>query len=103
MSESNTFAVEVPELGTFVFRRRTISDNFWIDGEATRLTGGPVDDPLLGLAAKAYATLLRLLVEAPPGWVLRELNPYSQKAMADVFRVAEALGGAEARFLDGAS
>lgn len=103
MSESNTLTVEVPDLGTFIFRRRTIRDNFWIDGEATRLLGGPVDDPLLAVAAKAYATVQRLLVTSPPGWNLRDLNAYSSKAMQEVFAVAEALGGAEARFLDGAS
>lgn len=100
---TETFAVEVPELGTFLFRRRNMRDNFAIEGEASRLVGGPVDDPILGAGAMAYATIQRLLVQPPDGWTLDGLNPYETRAVEQIYRIAGALGEAEGRFRTGAA
>jgi hypothetical protein len=100
---AETFPVEVQDLGTFLFRRRTMRDNFAIEGEASRLVGGPVDDPILGAGAMAYATIQRLMVQPPDGWTLDGLNPYEAKAVEQIYRIAGALGEAEARFRGGAA
>lgn len=63
------FTIQVENIGSFVFGRRTRRDNFRIAAEYHRLTEGT--DPgqsEFGLQAEAYATLSTLLVDGPEGF-----------------------------------
>jgi hypothetical protein len=96
------FDVEVDGVGTFVFRHRTIRDQFRIEAEASRVMGGPCDDTALETGAVAFATLLVLTVEAPTGWDLEGFDPLDPAATARIFDVARRLREVEATFRAGA-
>jgi hypothetical protein len=81
------FDVEVDGVGTFVFRQRTIRDQFRIEAEASRVMGGPCDDAA---------------VEAPTGWDLEGFDPLDPAATARIFDVARRLRETEATFRAGA-
>ena len=95
------FAVEVDGIGSFTFRRRTIRDQFRIEAEANRMLGGPVEDDMLKMGAAAFATLLALTVEAPPGWDIEAFDPLDDVSTARVFLVHRRLRETEATFRAG--
>jgi hypothetical protein len=91
--------VTVDGIGVFTFRHRALRDQFRIEGEASRLLGGPVDDPLLRAGAVAFATLAVLTITAPDGWNLDTLDPFDPSGSAGrLFQVHGALREAEDRF-----
>lgn len=96
-----TFPVEVDGVGAFVFRRRTIRDQFRTEAEASRVMGGPCEDDALRLGAIAFATLLVLTVESPPGWDLESFDPLDPEATGKIFAVARRLREVEAGFRAG--
>lgn len=96
-----TFPVEVDGIGSFTFRTRTIRDQFAVEGEASRVLGGPCDDEALRAGAISFATLLVLTVEAPPGWDIEGFDPLDPAATAKIFDVARRLREVEATFRAG--
>ncbi len=61
--------VEVPNVGRFVFRRRTIGDEIRIGAlYEERLGGVAAPTPSLDLLVSAFATLRVLCADHPPGW-----------------------------------
>lgn len=97
-----TFPVEVPDLGTFTFRKRTIELQVRIQTKAIEITGGRVDDPELKDISAAIATLKVLLVGGPDGWTTDSLDPFDREVSAQLWKVFGALRVAEDRFRGGA-
>ena len=63
------FFVEVPEVGTFRFARRTYGDRLKIRAEFLKLVRDVGEaDPELATQAAIVAAHKVLCVEAPPGW-----------------------------------
>lgn len=63
------FFVEVPEVGTFRFARRTYGDRLKIRAEFLKLVRDVGEtDPELATQAAIVAAHRVLCVEAPPGW-----------------------------------
>ena len=71
------FTVEVDGIGTFTFGRRRQRDVYRIRGEYNRLTGGNYaeDGNFNDFPALAHATLAVLMVQAPEGFDLNDLDP----------------------------
>ena len=102
MSIASTHTEEVPNIGTFTFRRRTIRDQVGIEAEELRILGGPCADKELRTIARAIAELAALTVTAPEGWSVADVDPFDDEAMARVFLVYGVLRAAGARFRRGA-
>lgn len=93
-----TFDLDVPDIGTFTFRRRTARLAFaavkagidFIGGAAT--TGWQAD---MGTAIGVLATFT---VRSPDGWNLENMDPLDPDDAARILAVAEALRAEEARF-----
>lgn len=69
MSNPRTFTIDVPNIGTFTFRRRTIGDSITIQARYdTLLAGCEAPSSYLDLIASALATYRTLAVSWPPGW-----------------------------------
>lgn len=74
----NTYVVNVPEIGTFEIRKRTLGVQMKIHAELNRLTeGAPLSTlsdwfiDLCGLVAE----LKGLIIKAPDGWSMDDLDP----------------------------
>lgn len=98
MSPATTHTEEVPGIGTFTFRRRTIRDQVGIQAEELRILGGPCQDDELRTMARALAELGALTVTAPEGWNIADVDPFDDEAMMRVFQVYGVLRAAGARF-----
>ena len=98
MSLPQTFPVEVPDLGTFMFRKRTIRLQARIEAETLRILGGPVSDPLLYERTRGQATLESLMASPAEGFKLDDLDPLDPEDVAKIDRIMEALQAEEARF-----
>lgn len=67
------FFIEVPEIGSFRFGRRTFGDSIRIRAEYLRVIGGlsatgEKVDPLIDTVAYVIATFKVMCVSAPAGW-----------------------------------
>jgi hypothetical protein len=100
------FTIDVENVGTFIFGRRTRRDNFRIAAEHHRLTEGT--DPAgtdFALAAEAQSTLSVLIVSAPAGFSkLLELDseiPVDEDDSMKVVRAFMALRKKELSFRPG--
>lgn len=91
------FPVEVPDIGTFIFRRRTMQDQLLMQAEFERL-GSALVDPAQRMAAEAVATIPRLMVEAPPGFVFEDLDPLDADDWAKLGAIYGGLRAAEGKF-----
>lgn len=91
------FPVEVPDVGTFIFRRRTMRDQLLMQAEFQQLSAGH-SGQVERLAAEAMATLPRLTVEAPPGWDYDALDPLDPEDWAKLGQVFGGLRDAEGKF-----
>jgi hypothetical protein len=101
VAAGKVFPVEVDGIGAFVFRSRTLRDQFRIEGEAARVLGGSCEDRALQAGAISFATLLVLTEEAPPGWDIEGFDPLDPAATAKIFEVARRLREVEATFRPG--
>lgn len=91
------FPVEVPDVGTFIFRRRTMRDQLLMQAEFQRLAAG-LDRPEERMAAEALATLPFLTVESPLGWDFDALDPLDPEDWARLGAVYGGLRQAEGKF-----
>lgn len=93
------FTVEVEDIGTFVFARRTMRDEFRIQAEYSRLTEGvPVPALHLFQTATQVATLKVLTVEAPDDWNIDAMDPLDEASYDKLDRVHAALRDKEDTF-----
>lgn len=98
----STYPVPVEGIGTFTMRKRMLRDQVRIQAEASRITGGPTDDPDIKDISLAMATLMVLTAEAPSGWDVEKIDPLDKDASAQLWRVFGAVRVAEDRFRSGA-
>lgn len=101
MAANGSFPVEVDGIGAFTFAKRTMRHQFQIEGEASRVLGGPCEDEALRSGAMSFATLLVLTVESPPGWDIEGFDPLDPAETAKIFEVARRLREVEATFRPG--
>lgn len=101
-STVKTFSVEVEGIGPFVFRRRSMRDEFRIEAEVSRLTEG-VATPTANLLAMAnvVAPVKVLCVEAPKNWNIDELDPFDEESYKRIAAVHTALATKEKLFRAG--
>lgn len=97
-----TFHVAVPEVGDFVFRRRTLRDELRIGVAQERLTEG-MDSLSEGFRRLTYmiAALDVMTVKAPDGWAPLDMDPLDQDTYARIGAVYGGLRDAEERFRAG--
>ncbi len=101
---ADTFDVDVPDIGTFTFRKRTYRMQMRIEAEASRLLGGPVLDPWLQNGAEAVATLMVLSAVTPPGWDIDAIDPFApEEGTSRLLKVYGALRDQERRFRESAA
>jgi hypothetical protein len=96
------FTVDVPDIGTFTFRRRTMQDQLLIQAEFAKLSAG-IEDLASRMAAEALATLPRIVEQAPPGFDLAELDPLDPEDWAKLGAIYGGLRDAEVKFRGGAA
>ena len=74
----STFVVTLPDIGTFEVKRRTLKVQMQVHAELNRLTEGAplatLSDWFVDLCA-LIAELRVLIVRAPDGWSLDEIDP----------------------------
>lgn len=94
-----TFAVSVPDIGTFIFRRRALRQQLAIEVEYSRLTEGfPAVTEFTGRVSAALADLKVLTVEAPAGWDAEELDGLDDEGYDQLMAVWGALRDKETTF-----
>lgn len=102
MKGPDTFVVEVPDVGSFECRRRTMRVAIAITAEYNRLTeGAPVVSDEFNWLCSFVSYLKVMIVEGPEGWNVDEVNPDSEEEMATLNKVYREVKAAEARFRAG--
>lgn len=93
------FGIDVAGVGRFAVARRTMRDEFRIAAEYSRLTEG-VETPtvFLHVYARAFATALVLVSQAPDGFDLETLDPLEEASYATLMAVHSAIVAQEDRF-----
>ena len=95
-----TFILTIPEVGPFEIKRRTLKVQMAIHAELNRLTEGA---PLASLAdwfvdvCALIAELRVLIVTAPPGWSLDDIDPL-EDGYASLRRIQSAIQEQERLF-----
>lgn len=95
------FPVDVEGVGTFVFGRRRMADEIRIHVEYSRLTEAVAPTPWLDSVATWLATLRVMMVRAPDGFVLDELDPLDDETYEKLLKTHAALVAKEASFRRG--
>jgi len=95
-TKTDTFTVEVPNEGKFVFRRRNLKLGFAVMAEEARILPDGAEDTGLRAMVRAYALIKIQLVEAPAGFVLDELDVDDDASYRRLAAVAMALAEKEA-------
>lgn len=92
------FKVDVDGLGEFVFGRRKMGDQFAIEVEFARLTQGVQPTEWLKLVGEWMSSLRILMVKAPTGFDLDELDPLDDDVYNTIGKVFRALRAREESF-----
>jgi hypothetical protein len=93
------FHETVEGVGQFVFARRTMRDELRIASEYSRLTEGvETPTPFLETIAGWISTLKVLIVSAPAGWDMDEMDPLDEDVYAQISKVNKALRLREGQF-----
>jgi hypothetical protein len=85
-----------------VFKKRDLESQVRIQAAASRMTGGPVDDPDLRRFANVVQTLVALAVQSPDGWKPLATDPLEPEQTERLWLVHDAMRDAEERFRKGA-
>lgn len=101
---AKTYHVEVPEIGRFAFRRRTMGDECRILAMADRLIGddGVAHSERAWNLAYLLAALSVLTEQAPDGWDPINADPGDRASYDRIMTVWSAMQDADARFRNGA-
>lgn len=93
------FFVVVDGVGNFSFAKRKLADEMRITAEYSRLTEG-VETPTvwLELVAGWISALKILMVSAPDGWDIDEMDPLDQDTYTTLGKVHQALRDKETSF-----
>ncbi len=97
-----THEVEVPEIGTFTFLKRTPSLSMRIVSTSIDFIGEPARTAWQAETGTVFGTLKVLLQRAPEGFDLDALDPLEPADYAKALAVWGALREKEARFRGGA-
>lgn len=93
------YQLKVEGLGDFVVSKRRMRDEFAIAAEYSRLTEGvPTPTDFLHFYARAFATIKTLVVQAPSGWNVEELDPNEESSYAQMIAVFDAIRAREDDF-----
>lgn len=98
------FHLDVEGVGKFVFARRTPRDVYRIRGEYANLTDGnyDADGNYADISALGFATIKVLMVSAPDGFSLDQLDPLVDEAWEEkVVKVFTSLREKELSFRPG--
>lgn len=97
-----TLAVSVPEIGSFIFKMRTVQNQFRIEAEYSRLTEGLAEVTMfLGNLAERVSDLSVLVLKGPPGWSAEEImqmDAFDTATYARIEQVWSALRDKEESF-----
>lgn len=98
------FRVDVPNVGEFVFARRTMRDEVATQVEFAKLIDGvPTPTPWLNAVCGAIADLKVLTVKAPEGWDLDALEPHDPETYTKLLGAHQGLLDKERSFRPGAA
>jgi len=95
-TKSDIFTVEVPNEGTFRFRRRDMRTGFRVLAEEARILPDGAEDTGLRAMVRAYALVKVQCVEAPAGFDLEALDVDDDESYRRLAAVAMALAEKEA-------
>lgn len=102
MSTVQSFAVQVDDIGTFVFRRVNMGDSVRIASEFSKLTDGQEDvAPWVGRLVTRLATLKVRTVTSPEGWDIEQMDPEESETFLKIDKVYSALKDRDAFFRKG--
>lgn len=96
-SESD-FVVEVEGIGRFVFARRKMADEIQIQVEYAGLIQGVEPTQWLENVCGWVAAFKVLMVQAPKGWDLEEMDPLDEGTFANLMKVYRAFRDKERSF-----
>lgn len=91
------FPVEVENLGTFIFAKRTMADKMRVHVEYSRMIEGVFPTAWLDSTATALATFRVLMVGAPAGFDT-EFDPLDPQTDDNIMRILAALMAKEDSF-----
>lgn len=98
-----TFTVDVPEIGTFTFKKRRVPEQVQLESLSLEYTNGQrQEDSHLANMAHVFATLSVLMVKAPDGFDLDEMDPLDAADTDRMWAVWKELRDTEAAFRKGA-
>lgn len=95
---SNDYSVAVEGLGNFTFARRKLSDELRVQAEHSRIVDGVEPTVWLHNLATWMSTLRVLMVSAPMGWDLEELDPLENDTFEQINAVYMAMRAKEDSF-----
>ena len=97
-SSTTDFIVDVPDVGQFVFAKRTMRDELAIQVEYAKIIDGAPATEWLQAVGGWISTLRVLTVRAPDGWNLDELDPLDDGTYAKLANVHGELRNKERSF-----
>jgi hypothetical protein len=100
-ASATDFSLPVEGVGTFVFAQRKMADHLRIHVEYSKITEGVMPTPWLDTFATCIATMRVLMVRAPEGFDLDELDPLDPKSEEKILLVRAALKEKEDSFRGG--
>jgi len=92
------FRVTVPDVGDFVFGKRTMRDEISTQVEYARFLDGVSPTPWLEAVVGAIADLTVLTVKAPDGWDIEAMEPHDPVTYAKLIAVHRGLLEKERHF-----
>lgn len=97
------FRVTVPDVGDFVFAKRSMRDEIQAQVEYARMIDGVTPTPWLEAVCGAMADLTVLTVKAPDGWDVETMDPHDADTFAKLIAVHRGLREKEISFRPGAA
>lgn len=100
-AQETDFTVDVEDVGTFTFGRRTMADEIRVQVEYARIIEGVEPTNWLQIVGGWLSALRVLTVRAPAGWDVDALDPLDDETYAKLGKVHGALTTQEATFRSG--
>lgn len=94
----NDYYIDVPDIGRFRCARRTMRDEVDVQREYASMAGGVEPTAWLITIAEYLSTLRVLLVDAPEGWDMENMDPLDDETYEQLGRVFAALREREESF-----
>jgi hypothetical protein len=95
--------VTVPDVGDFVFAKRTMRDEIATQVEYARMIDGVSPTPWLEAVCGAMADLSVLTVKSPEGWDIEAMEPHDPETYAKLIAVHRGLLEKERTFRRGSA